>query len=301
MPDILPPAEGVEGSADITGAVLKDMSEAYEDSEVGTGGSLSVVSAAVEGQDAPAAQDAPVIAEGEMPAPQGRRARNAQERIAQLTGRFYQEKQAKDAVSEQLQLLAQANVRLAEEVKALRGAPRPAESINGEAVAPQPLTLESVRQVVGEVVTGYDQQQRALNAEANALNEAHKASFADVVSEFPEFGIANSQARQMFEEVFAGSPLRRLPNAPLHIALQVRGLLAGTDVARPAPHSALPPGERKQQAAIVSPRPSITDTPATGRATIQKELNRLGALQRSGNATSGDYIAWRKLRSQLNG
>lgn len=302
MPDILPPAEGVEGSADITGAVLQDLNESgeYDASSIGTG---STVSSVIEGADAPpVAPDAPKTENIEGGAPVSRRARSAQERIAQLTRRAYQEREAKDAISQQLQELAKANAAMAEEMKNLRSAraPAPAADMTQDPTAPQPpLTLDAVRSVVGEVIQNYDQQVRAVSAQANALNSAHKASFEGVMAEFPEFGDPRSQARQVFEEVFAGSPLRTLPDAPYQIALQVRGLLADAALTKPAPNSPLPPGERKQQAAIVSPKQSMTDVPHTGRASAQRELDRLAHLMRAGNNDAHVYLAWRKLRDQL--
>lgn len=286
-----------DAGADITGLILPDLSDS-----VGQGSSVSSVPTTVlEGAEAPKAPDDPNVVSGEIPQPQNRRARNAAERIAQLTRRYHQEEQARSGAEAQLARVTALLEAQQNEIRALRQAPAQAQGLNGEAPAPVPVTPDSIRSIVGEVIQDYDSKVRAQNQRIAQMNTSHDQSFAAAQEEWPELGDRRTRARQLFDQLYSQSPLRELPDGPYQIALQVRGILADESVTRPAPHSPLSAGERKVQAAAFAPQQSINEIPNGGRAALVKEYGELMNRMRAGDTEASTYVRLRKVRAQLQG
>lgn len=282
-----------DGGEDITGQVLPDLSP-KPDLAPGTGSSLSSVPGS--------APDAPVVPQGTAQAIQGgqagtdRKPRTASERIAQLTRRFRQAEDQNNNLNAQIQELINLGRAQAQEIAALRqGRPAKAPEMDADptgAAASQgsaPISLDAVRNVVREVVTGYDSERRAAELRVQQMQQAHLASFKEAALDLPELMDTRSRARQIFDEIYASSPLIQLPDGPYQIALQVRGILA--DEAHRAQTTAV----RKVQTSAVAPMQSV-DMPHSELAAAQKEFDQLNKLRQAGNEDFRIYRRWRMLR-----
>lgn len=312
MGGIFPSLDGSEpgrddAGQDISGQVLPpltpDAGDMPDSDASGTGlSSVPGSGAQVEGAGAP---DPVTVAGGEINAPQGRRAKTAADRIATLTKRYRQEQElrsgAEDRLNEALSLLRQQG----EQIAALRSGRAPAQTkpaneaadALGLAGSPdqsaQPVTLDAVRGVIREVITDYDRTQRESNARAQALSDAHIAAFKEAVADFPELGNDASHARQIFNELYAHSPLRALPDGPYQIAQQIFGIIP-SEVRRG--QAASP--QRKQQVGVVVPQSGSAD-PNQALAAAKQEFSKLSAqmrVQGSGQDFKA-YRRWRELRS----
>jgi hypothetical protein len=292
--------DGAPGDADagtdVSGVRLPDLSPSNDDFAPGTGSSLSSVPSVA--ADAPAAGQRDVQVEaGTFPASQTRKARTAEERIAQLTRRYRQEEQKNQNVSAQLQQLLEVTQRQSAELTAIRSG-RVVQPTAGdlEAEVPGappsgPLTLDAVRSVVRDVIVDYDSKRREGDSRIQQMRQAHEASFKEAAEDLPELMDTRSRARQVFDELYSSSPLTQLADGPYQISLQVRGIIA--DEQRRG-QAASP--ERKLQVGVVMPSPSMSDLPHSEVQAAKVEFAQLTKARRDGNEDFKVYRRWRNLR-----
>jgi len=94
------------------------------------------------------------------------------------------------------------------------------------------------------------------NQRLSALRAAQEESFVQAAEEWPELRRSDSGFRQKFNQLFDNSPLKALPDGPMQVAAQVRGILA--DERRDSQVVA----ERKRAAGITSPNPQAVEPAA---------------------------------------
>src|SRR5262245_7291204 len=288
----------LDGGSDITGQVLPPLTDPDDPLAAGVGSSLSLVPGGAGPADA---ADAPAqVAGGQIEPPAQRRPRSAADRIAQLTKQYRQEQRARGEqeaqLSEALALLRQQGA----EIQQLRSGRPPARAANEAAdalglvgtpiegqAAPQ-LSLDAIRGVVREEVSGYERR----NAEIRQLMASQEQAFKEACEEMPELEDRRSRAREIFDQIYSVSPLSKLPDAPYQIALQVQGILAGEARQQVSP-------QRKVQAGVVVPSTGSVDLPDSQRANARKEFDRLTEQRRRGNEDFQVYKRWRTLREQL--
>jgi hypothetical protein len=293
-----------DAGQDITGQVLPDLSP-KSDLAPGTGESLSSVPGGVaNAADAPGAGAAPNTADSAGRAPQDRRPRTAQERIAQLTRRYRQAEDQNSNLNSQLQELIQISRVQSQEIAALRSgraAPAsPAGEINADptggaqARSDIPITLDAVRNVVRDVISGYDTERRAQDTRVQQMRQAHEEAFKDAAQEMPELMDQRSRARQIFDELYAQSPLITLPDAPYQIALQVRGILADEQRRGQVAET------RKVQVSAMAPSAPAVGDASSELVSAQREFAQLTKVRQGGNEDFKVYKRWRMLRDFLS-
>lgn len=280
---------------DITDQVLPDLTP-RSDLAPGTGSNLSVVPS---GSDAP--PGTPVPAQGNVQAPsrqEGRRPRTAEERIAQLTRRYRQAEDQNNNLSAQISELLQTTRAQAAEIAAIRAGRVPQPEVSADptggaaAQGSIPITLDAVRQVVGETLRSYDSERRATESRIQQMRASHEAAFKEAALDMPELMDTRSRARQIFDELYASSPLIQLPDGPYHIALQVKGLLA--DEQRQGAAQEV----RKVQASAVAPTGGV-DLPNSELTAARQEFAKLTQLRKNGNEDFPVYRRWKMLRDFL--
>lgn len=291
-----------DAGTNITGQVLPDLNP-KPDLAPGTGDSLSSVpGGASAAADAPGAGAAPSTVDAAGRAPQDRRPRTAQERIAQLTRRYRQAEDQNSNLNAQLQELLQISRVQSQEIAALRsGRPAPAAPVGDPALDQPgtnrqdiPITLDAVRNVVRDVISGYDSERRAQDTRVNQMRQAHEEAFKDAATEMPELMDQRSRARQIFDELYAQSPLITLPDAPYQIALQVRGILADEQRRGQATEA------RKVQVSAVAPSAQVVGDTSSELVAAQREFAGLTKARQSGNEDFKVYKRWRMLRDFLS-
>jgi hypothetical protein len=288
---------------DISDQPLTPLSAPDMPDAAGTGSAVSSVPG-VEGQQAP---DDQTVAGADISAPAARKPRTAQDRIAQLTRRYRQEQDARTDLQAQLDELLRVAQSQQQEIAAIRAgrqAPAPRKQANEAADAlglagagepvDVPITLDAVKNVVREVLGSHVAEERQRTSAVEQMRQAHMTSFKEAVEEMPELADERSQARQVFDELYRTSPISKLPDGPYQLALQVRGILA--DDAR---RGQVASPERKRQASVVSPSPSQSDIPDTGRTAAVREFQGLTAKIRAGDTEFSTYKRWRFLRDNL--
>jgi hypothetical protein len=301
MPDLIPqtmfPAlDGSDpGSAErvqnVTDAVLPDLNQRPE----------SGLSMVPPGAEAPAA---PVAEGAEAPAaePAGKR-RTLQERIDQLT------RKRREAEEENSVLLQKINdlTNLISNQNITRNQPaRPARAddsglgdfgaVAGTDAGKDAVStpgIPDVQGIVQQTIESYDRRRRQEEAAVGALQHAQSAAMQAVVEEWPEFADGRTNASKLFIKLYESSPMRGHPQAPYHIALQVRGLLAD-EAARTKPTE-----ERKRLASVIVPTPAASDTGRIPTESLRKEFSRLQNLMQQGDTSFETYRRLRHVRSAL--
>jgi hypothetical protein len=289
-----------DGGADITGQVLPPLTPEYEDA-AGTGSNVSIVPGGPE-----PAGDAPTVAGGQIEAPTGRRARSAQDRIAQLTKQYRQEQRARGDIEGQLSEALSILRAQGEQLNELRAgrAPAPRQAANEAADAlglgstpsetgGQSITLDSIDRLLQSRFSDYEARAQQRNTEIEQMRQSHEAAFKEASEEMPELLDNRSAARRVFDQLYAVSPLRTLPDGPYQIALQVQGILAAES------RGGGQNPQRKLQAGVVAPAAGPTDIPDSQRANARKEFEKLTQLRRGGNEDFQVYKKWRQLRDNL--
>lgn len=288
-----------EGPADVTGILtrLRDSGSAggvLPPSTVARSQELSVVPDAP--SQAPAAVDERVAIE-DLGVRQSGRPRNAQERIAQLTRRYHEkadETQELRAEIAELRGLVQSIPQQFAARAATQAAPVSAHdpigallnggagaSPNAPTASPAAPSLLDVSRVVNEALDARDQRQRAQFDRSETIRQAHVQSFAEACEVVPALRDQRTQAWHTFEQLFhPNSPFRQLPDGPLHVALQVKGILADE-----IPRQATP--QQRQQASLVTPAAAPVDLTGSQRGAVQKELEAAYAEMRGGDSTPG--------------
>jgi len=230
------------------------------------------------------------------------RRKSVQDRIDRLTKRNHEAKNQNDVQGQQLAALAQQNQLLFAQLMQLRapqGAPVPASPADpfgtAEPGQPRPAGVD-IRQQIADAVRGevapISQSIRDLHT-GNAIRQAHEASFVEAAEDYPELRDARSEFRKVFNDLYDAAPgqVKALPNAPMHFALQARGILAdakrdtGVKVAQ------------KRAATVHVPTPTATDEPTAGVIPKSVETAAAAAKQRlrDGISTHEDYVLLRRL------
>lgn len=231
------------------------------------------------------------------PIPQDRVERESrsrvQERMDRLTGRAHAKERENNILLAQVAALTEgltaANQRLAQLSSPRPSAPGSSSDPFGAAGQPkdQPGSLDEGRldsilsQRLAPVLERLESRDRVSQTRA-----AHEAAFEEAAREFPELRRQDSSFRQKFNELYDGSPLRQLPDAPYQIALQVRGLLADERAASQVVAA------RKAVASV-----SVPNQPTDGRADVNgvpiaeyRRYEEAKKAMRDGTATAQQRI-----------
>lgn len=284
-------------------------------------GAVSTVPGADIGDDPAPTPDLPPVDDDQTEVQRSRNRRSASERIAQLTRRYRDEQEQRGVAETMLENQARQITALQQQISRIGtpppvgapashpGAPQPhANDLFGDAdpaapapavpqapgVAPAGLTRDDVRSVLREVVQEQTLEHQKQLADQQRLQQAHEEAFGIASEDFPELTDQNSTARRLFNELYGKSPIRNLPDAPLQIALQVRGILADSRSPRDTDQA------KRQMAGIV---PTPTGAAELGESQIAQARKRVGQLQeaiRQGDTSFNTYRELRQLRTQLN-
>lgn len=269
--------------------------------------------------------DLPVVDDA-VEATRSRNRRSAAERIAQLTRRYREEQEQRSYAEKVLEEQSRQIAALRQQISSIgpmlqqpvAAAPQPqptamtatatANDLLAATTAPDPtqpptqptpalptaLSPDSIRSVLREVIQEQTLQQQKQIEEQRRLMAAHEEAFAMAVEDFPELAQANSRERALFNELYDKSPIKHLPDAPIQIAFQVKGILADQRGARDVDQA------KRQMAGIV---PTPTGAAELGESQIASAKKRLAELQermRRGDNSFDTYKEMRVLRSQLN-
>lgn len=239
-------------------------------------------------------------------AAQPKKGRSFQERINQLTRRYHESEEQNGALQTQIRELASLVSNLQNQIVSSRApAPTPqADNLGGllsgeeqgkPAAGAAPV---DIAHVVTRAIGAYDQQRRLEDTATAQFRVAQEASFAEAVSEFPELGDNRTTPRRIFNDLFARSPLARLPDGPYQVALQVKGILA--DEARAAAsRPTTDVAQRKVQASVTSPTTPAA-IPDVNRLTIKKEYDKVLSEVKAGKNDYETYRRFRYLQAALN-
>lgn len=311
-----PADDGAQDGRDITGQWLPALNEPEptEDGDLPrafTGGSSLPSTGAPPLSDpaaSPASREATVVLD--QP-PAQRRPRTVQDRINRLTKQWRQAEEQKSTLEQQLSTVVQKLQEQDRYIRDLAAGRSPTSMSNPtfDPAAPPPsagqppvghsdrqLTAEEVRGIVTGAINEFATKSIEQNRQLAALQAAHDESFREAVEEFPELADTRTSARQLFDRLYASSPLRALPNAPYQIALQVQGILVG-EGRQAAP--GLGVEDRKRAASVPVARPTPQDIPDSQRGAYQQEFERLGGQIRAGDSSFETYRKWRRLRDGL--
>jgi hypothetical protein len=253
----------------------------------------------------PGVEPAPEAETAAAPAaePQGKR-RSLQERIDQLTRK---RREAEEENSVLLRKIDDLTSMIANHQNIPRNQPaRPARADDsglgdlgavvgtdaGKDAASAP-GLPDVQGIVQQTIESYDRRRRQEEAAIGSLQRAQSEAMQAVVEEWPEFADGRTNASKLFIKLYESSPLKGHPQAPYHIALQVRGLLAD-EAARTKPTE-----ERKRLASVIVPTPAAADAPAVPAETLRKEYSRLQNLMQQGDSSFDTFRRFRHVRSAL--
>lgn len=300
---VFPGFDGTPGdqipAEDISGQPLEPLMSPDDPLAAGTGSSLPSAPGGGAGADAGDARSQ-TIAGGEVPAPAQRKARTANDRIAQLTKRYRDEQRARGDIEGRLEEAIGILRAQGEELTRLRSGRAPSkanEAADALGLAGVPdgqgspgFTLESLSGVIERKFEEFEARRSQRDNEIRQLQASQEMAFKEATEEMPELLDPRSPARQYFDELYRTSPLKTLPDGPYQIALQVRGLLADEVRHTPAP-------ERKVQAGVIVPSGGPVDT--NSRAALEKEYAELTALRKKGNDEFPVYKRWRTVREQL--
>lgn len=298
---------------DITDQPLPDL---YDDDAHSDVGAHSTVPGLDVGPDDPRTPDVPPVDDpGDVQ--RNRNRRSAAERIAQLTRKFRDEEEQRGVAEQMLENQSRQIMALQQQISRIghspiqgvpanHGAPRPSASdLFGDADpteqtptiphqgVPASLTREDIRSVLREVVTEQNLEHQKQLADQQRLLQAHEEAFGVAAEDFPELADQNSTARRLFNELYQKSPIKNLPDAPLQIAYQVRGILADQRSPRSTDQA------KRQMAGIV---PTPTGAAEIGESQIAQAKKRVGQLQeaiRNGDTSFNTYRELRQLRQQL--
>lgn len=313
----------VESGDDITGLVLKGLSD--NDNAQGQGGggaALSLApSPAMEGAPAPQGQPG-VVVEDTTPQDHPGKPRTAAQRIAQLTQRYRSEQRARGEVETQLSQVLDVMRQQGQELRELRGTlarppsgaavpqdmsddplglagAQPSPAKHADPTTGIPMTPETISAIVTNAIGAYDQKVQERQTAREQLATSQEQSFGEALQEMPALGDKRTQAFKVFSEIYETSPLRTLPDGPYQIALQVRGILADEGQAGAAMAAAPAAQEERLRHASLTPQTSANDIPQGDRATMLKEYNAIINERKRGNDDFNLYRRMRYLREAL--
>lgn len=238
--------------------------------------------------DVPEGYDRPYGSEEPQPDAARRNRIPARQRIAQLTQRYRQSENQNSELLAQIQDL-QKKINMQEARMNQASRTPPAQEGYG-ASEPGSFDPNVIRQIVEEVVSPIREEMTS-NRTQSQLRQSQDMSLAQAVRELPELGRPDSEAAEVFRELWASSPLRSHPDGPLHVAFQVKGVLAEERASEPEQEA------RKRAAQVIRPGP-MPGVPAPSGAGREKQKLYDEAMKRvrEGSATDDDYITARKIQ-----
>lgn len=223
----------------------------------------------------------PAVTEGQE-APRGRR-RSAEDRIAQLTGRYRAAEGERDALAQQVAHLSNIIQNTQQQMAQLatartqRTSPAGLDPLaGGEAETSPAFDPGAVRGVVQEAIAPL-MQEVSSNKEALRKRAVHEDSFRRATEEFPELNEVGSEARSIFDELYRKSPIAALDDGPEQLAYLTRGILASDRRDRNVQT------RRKQAAAVHTP----STAPVEAQSAQAKQAAKAGA-QAAHNLRLGD-------------
>lgn len=238
------------------------------------------------------------------------RRKSAQERIAQLTARYRQTETERDHLADQVAALSKQFQDSQAQIAQLLTRRAPAPAPNGSSPqgglfsAPEksddaptyaPVDARMIRDIVAEAIKPLVTDVQ-VTREQLALRAQHEAALVDAVNEYPELAKTNSEAAAVFRELYQTHPIRNLPDAPIHLAMLTRGILA--DARRQEQAAAA----RKRMAGVQAPSPSATDEvgPTDGQQAA-KRADEARARLREADKSLNTYKALRAVSTRAPG
>lgn len=213
---------------------------------------------------------------------------------------------AQNLAEQQLMQLTDALIRQGQQIEALsrqRSAPLSAlqetDPVTGGQVTsplhPTPsVSADDIEDIVTRAIQNYDSQLTERQKQQLQMQSAQEAAFARAAQQVPGLNDPQSQVHQTFLKVWNRSPLRHLPDGPVHVALQVQGLLASEAAASEQLT------QRKRQASPTSPAPTATDVlDDSKQKALQQEYARTAQLVRAGSKDADTLFRFRKLGRML--
>jgi hypothetical protein len=233
--------------------------------------------------------------------------RDFQTRINKLTRQRREAEEQNTMLSQQLNLLSQQMEELRKQSRqsvaqpAIAPAGSPMDAFGGGEAQPTqpqaaPLNADDIAGIIAQQLNGYEQQRRNEQAAVVRLQTAQQESFQEALEDVPDLADGRTQAGKLFNQLWAQSPLQSDPNGPFHVAMTVRGLLAGE------PGEGVPSRgateQQKLQATTFAPTPSTTDVPQVGRQQLEQAYVKAMEAYRSGDKQA--YVAARKIRGMID-
>lgn len=230
-----------------------------------------------------------------------------QSRIDKLTRQKYEAQRAASAQSDQIAALnhqlSQLNARFSQ-LNSPRAPTAPQGSSSdplsgvGAEISPRNGGFDeaSIARVIDERLAPLTNQLQS-NQRLAALRAAQEQSFQDAAEEWSDLRDSNTEFRKEFNSLFDSSPLRNLPDGPMQVAAQVRGILA--DRRRESQVVA----ERKRAAGITSSTPAAQPA-AAGVDGLPRDVaesyDKAKARMRDGNASMQDEMLVMKVNRFKN-
>ena len=254
-------------------------------------------------------QPAPDPSEPAQPARAPSRRKSAAERISQLTARYRQTETERDALADQVANLSaqfqNSQAQIAELLRQRAPTPKPKPTEGGlfsapaqadDAPAYAPVDARMIREIVAEAIKPLVTDVQ-VTREQVALRAQHDAALVDAIAEYPELAKPNSEAAEVFRQLYQTHPLRTLPDAPIHLAMLTRGILA--DARRQEQATAA----RKRQAGVQAPSPSATDEigPTDNQVVARAADEARGRLRETADKSFQTYKALRAASQRASG
>lgn len=224
--------------------------------------------------------------------------RSLDDRIARLHGS--NANRGRNYAEDQLAQLTEALLNQGRQIEQLIGerrAPAPrstqeVDPISGQAAdAPAPsVSAGDIENIVTRAIQNYDANLASQRQAASELQLAQEDAFLQAQADVPGLDDPNSQVHKTFMKVWSRSPLRQLPDGPLHVAFQVQGLLAQEAAANAQLTN------RKRQAGVSAPAPSATDVlDGSKTQALQQEYARISNAIKAGSKDPDLMLKFRKL------
>ncbi|MBN1459185.1 MAG: hypothetical protein JXA57_06595 [Armatimonadetes bacterium] len=219
----------------------------------------------------------------------------ARQRIAQLTQKYRQSENQNSELMARIESLQESLRAQEAKINSVTRTPtQPSDDSYAGAISQGGVDLDSIRRIVQEAVTPLSQRLDG-NDRMTQLKAAQDRSFYEALKELPSLKNQESEEAEIFRELWATSPLQSHPDGPLHVAFQVKGVLAEDRAYQPEQEA------RKRAANVVRPGPT-PGMPAPSGALREKQKIYEQAMQRvkEGSATTDDYIVARKIRRDMD-
>lgn len=231
-----------------------------------------------------------------------------QSRIDKLTRQKYEAQRAAAAQSDQIAALNFQLSQLNAKFSQLNSPRAPATALPGSSSDPlsgvgADVSARSGNFDEGAIARVIDERLAPLtnqlqsNQRLAALRAAQEQSFQDAAEEWSDLRDSNSEFRREFNQLFDSSPLKTLPDGPMQVAAQVRGILADRR------RESQVVSERKRAAGITSSTPAAQPA-AAGIDGLPRDVaanyDAAKARMRDGNASIQDEMLVMKVNRFKN-